>query len=387
MDIIDSPGTALEPVAAPVTGVVLRPPAREAPAYSDADYTIGRATAEGIIAGQAKAPNTDIAYERSVRTYEALCETQGRVAFPGTEHTLLEFVSHLQNTPVRATVLGPAKLRAPSSIRQAISAVRLAHKRMGYEDTPPLTTHLRDLMRDYQKRYSGAGGYKEIRSPIAADALPAILAQCAGSDTASVRDRALVLAGVYGQFRRSELCTLDIADWRRRPTGRPFLFLRHSKTDQLGRGAQVDIIHDNCASGSCPACCIQAWIDLMASRGLTEGALFRGVDKCGRIGGEPKVTGTIGDRLRGTAVDRRVRLLARRAGLANWETYGGHSLRAGGATAAFLAGRMPSEISRGGRWADGSVQVMHYIRAAEGTASLMAGIQEAWEARKAAGQT
>lgn len=387
MDITDSPGTALEPAQPPVTGVVLRPPEREAPIYGDADYTIGVETAAGIIAGQAKAASTDIAYDRHVRDYVALCEAQGRVAFPGTEHTLLEFVSHLQNTPARVTALGPGRLRAPSYIRQAISAVRLAHKNRGYRGEPPLTDNLHDLMSAYQKRYSEEGRRKQVRSPVAADAFPAILAQCAGGDPASVRDRALILAGVYGMFRRSELCSLDIDGWRRRPTGRPFLFLRRSKTDQLARGAEVDVIHDGCAGGACPACAIQAWIDLMASRGLTEGALFRGVDKCGRIGGEPKVTGTIGDRLSGNAVDRRVRLLARRAGLPDWQTYGGHSLRAGGATAAFLAGRMPSQISEGGRWADGSVQVMHYIRAAEGTAPLMAGIQEAWEARKAAGQT
>jgi integrase len=384
-DISDSPGTALEP--APVTAVVLRPPVREAPAYSDADYTIGVRTAEGIIAGQKKAANTDLAYARAVRDYEAFCQEQGRVAFPGTEHTLLEFVSHLMATPARPRSAGGGKPRAPSSIRQAISAIRGAHVRKGYPDTPPLTTNLRDLMKAYQKQWSEAGGKKAKRAPVAADALPAILAQCTGTDPASVRDRALILAGVYGMFRRSELSALDIADFRRGPTGRTFLFLRSSKTDQQARGAEVDIIHDRCAGGACPACCVQAWIDLLASRGITEGALFRGVDRNGRIGGEPRVLGRFRARLTGEAVDDRVRILARRAGLPQADTYGGHSLRSGGATAAFLAGRMPSAISAGGRWADGSTQVMHYIRAAEGSSALMEGIQEAWEARKAAGRT
>ena len=54
-----------------------------------------------------------------------------------------------------------------------------------------------------------------------------------------------------------------------------------------------------------------------------------------------------------------------RAGLPNANEITAHSLRAGGATAAYRAGAPIATITRHGRWAEGSPVVLRYIRAVD----------------------
>jgi len=72
---------------------------------------------------------------------------------------------------------------------------------------------------------------------------------------------------------------------------------------------------------------------------LREGALFRSVDRHGGMGG----------RLDGRDIARTLKGLAERAGLA-LARVSGHSLRAGLATSAALAGRSDRAIMAQGRW-------------------------------------
>ena len=60
-----------------------------------------------------------------------------------------------------------------------------------------------------------------------------------------------------------------------------------------------------------------------------------------------------------------VQAAAKRAKLPHADTYSAHSLRAGGATAAYRAGAPVSTIAAHGRWAAGSPVVLSYIRAVD----------------------
>jgi hypothetical protein len=57
---------------------------------------------------------------------------------------------------------------------------------------------------------------------------------------AGKRDRALLLTGFAGAFRRSELVALIVEDLERRPEGL-LLHIRRSQTDQEGEGRSVAI--------------------------------------------------------------------------------------------------------------------------------------------------
>jgi integrase len=136
------------------------------------------------------------------------------------------------------------------------------------------------------------------------------------------RDRALILLGFAGAYRRSELVGLDISDCA---FGRDGLTvtLRRSKVDQEGVGRKIGIPYGS-NPDTCPVRTIQTWVEL---GGITTGPLFRSINRHGHVQAK---------RLSGIDVARVVKKLAQRAGL-DAANYAGHSLRAGHVTAATIA--------------------------------------------------
>ena len=123
--------------------------------------------------------------------------------------------------------------------------------------------------------------------------------------------------------------------------------LRRSKTDQDGAGRKVGIPYGSNPE-TCPVRTIQEWIELAA---ITGGPLFRSINRHGKV--------HLG-RLSGIDVARVVKKLAQRAGL-DQAKYAGHSLRAGHATSAAIAGA--SERSIMNQTGHRSVQMVRkYIR-------------------------
>jgi len=161
-----------------------------------------------------------------------------------------------------------------------------------------------------------------------------------------VRDRALILLGFAGAFRRSELVGLDTEDCAFGKDGLT-VTLRRSKTDQDGAGRKIGIPH-GANPETCPVRTIQAWIE---QAGIASGPLFRSINRHGQVQA---------GRLSGIDVARVVKKLADRAGL-DAAKFAGHSLRAGHATSAAIAGA--SERSIMNQTGHRSVQmVRRYIR-------------------------
>jgi integrase len=160
------------------------------------------------------------------------------------------------------------------------------------------------------------------------------------------RDRALILLGFAGAFRRSELVALDVNDCAFNRDGL-VITLRRSKTDQDGAGRQIGIPY-GANPETCPVRTIQVWIEQSA---ITTGPLFRSINRHGQL--------RMG-RLSGIDVARIVKKLAHRAGL-DVSKYSGHSLRAGHATTAAMAGASERSIMK--QTGHRSVQmVRRYIR-------------------------
>jgi integrase len=138
-----------------------------------------------------------------------------------------------------------------------------------------------------------------------------------------VRDRALLLLGFAGAFRRSELTSLDHEDLEFTPEGLVAL-LRRSKTDQEAQGRKVGIPYGSNPQ-TCPVRAVQAWF---AASEISTGPIFRRVDRHGKLRA---------GRLSGYAVALVVKRHAEAAGL-DAAKYAGHSLRAGLATSAAIGG-------------------------------------------------
>jgi integrase len=143
-----------------------------------------------------------------------------------------------------------------------------------------------------------------------------------GNSARDIRDRALLLIGFAGAFRRSELIAVDCNSIERRSAG-IVISISRSKTDQERRGRQIAIPR----SGGCicPIAALDAWLEFA---NISEGPIFRSVTRRGAV---------LPCRLSAEAVALIVK--ARSRSIApKGARYSGHSLRAGFVTSAAIAG-------------------------------------------------
>lgn len=145
------------------------------------------------------------------------------------------------------------------------------------------------------------------------------------TDLQGRRDRAILLLGFAGAFRRSELVSLDVGDLSLDARGLT-VTLRRSKTDQSGRGRRIGI-----PFGSNPTTCpIRAVQDWLVASGITAGPLFP--------------SRRTGRRFPARGVADLVKRAATAIGL-DPSQVAGHSLRSGFATAAAQAGKTEHAIA------------------------------------------
>jgi site-specific recombinase XerD len=160
-----------------------------------------------------------------------------------------------------------------------------------------------------------------------------------------LRDRALLIIGFAGGFRRSELAAINFADVKDDDDGLTIL-IRRSKTDQEGEGRKIGIAYGSNRE-TCPVRAYRKWI---AAAQITEGPVFRHFHN--RTMGTKAIT----DRV----VALTVKKTAERAGI-DAQSLAGHSLRSGLATTAARNGASEASIMR--QTGHRSVQmVRRYIR-------------------------
>lgn len=136
------------------------------------------------------------------------------------------------------------------------------------------------------------------------------------------RDKALLLLGFAGAFRRGELVALTVADIEQAKQGL-IVYLRFSKTDQEGQGRKIAIPF---ARGAvCPVMALSQWLEVSS---IKEGPIFRPVNRHGTIASVA---------LSAQAVAHVVKERAKAVGL-DPSQYAGHSLRAGLVTSAAQLG-------------------------------------------------
>jgi integrase len=165
--------------------------------------------------------------------------------------------------------------------------------------------------------------------PILKEDLFAILERM-GDRPKDQRDKALLLVGFAGAFRRSELVGLDVADIEHVRQG-VVITLRKSKTDQEGRGRKIGVPFGR--TKWCPVRHLADWLDHAK---IEAGPIFRGVNRHGHVSDQ---------RLSSEALSIIVKERAAAAGF-NPDAYSGHSLRAGLSTSAVIAGVSTLSIRR-----------------------------------------
>jgi site-specific recombinase XerD len=276
-----------------------------------------------------KAKNTLRGYRSDWRDFCTWSESRGINPLPAAADIVAAYIADC------------ARRLKPGSIQRRLNAIAEAHRALGAE-SPTSAGIVRNTLKGIKRTLGTATAQK---APALTDDIRAMVEATDGG-IIGIRDRALILLGFAGAFRRSELVGLDNADCELSKDGLTVI-LRRSKTDQDGAGRKIGIPY-GANPDTCPVRTVQAWLEHAK---IDSGPLFRSINRHGQV--------QLG-RLSAIDVTRVVKKLAERAGL-DPAKYAGHSLRAGHATSAAIAGASERSIMK--QTGHRSVQmVRRYIR-------------------------
>ena len=278
----------------------------------------------------AVAGSTAKAYRSDWRHFAVWCHAHGLESLPAAPETVAVYLSALSET------------HKPSTLSRRVAAISQNHQAVGYEP-PTRAAVVRKALAGIRRT---KGTAPAVKVPLTVDDLRIIARDHLPDGARGIRDRALLLLGFAGAFRRSELVGIDREHLEFVPEG-VVVTLPRSKTDQEGAGRKVAIPYGQHLE-TCAVRALAAWLALAR---ISSGPVFRRVDRHGNIGA---------DRLTGKSVAVTVKNYMAAIGK-DPAAYAGHSLRAGFATAAACAGAEERDIMRqtGHR---STVMVRRYIR-------------------------
>ena len=245
-----------------------------------------------------KSANTLRAYESDYKDFSLFCVKNNFKALPTDPKVIALYLTHL------------SKNYKFSTLKRRIASISVIHKLKGhYIDTkhPLIIENLLGI-----KRVKGS--YQKAKKPILINDLKNIINvidDLKNKDFIKSRDKALILIGFAGGFRRSELVAIENEDVEFVREGVK-IFVKKSKTDQSGEG-MTKAIPSFDKSTYCPVLHLQDWI-------------FKNENKKGKIF-------PISDK----SVALIIKKYANLAGLDSTR-YAGHSLRSGFATSTAESG-------------------------------------------------
>jgi integrase len=210
-----------------------------------------------------------------------------------------------------------AETLSSATLQRRVASLSKAHRALGLLN-PTQSELVKAVLRGIKRNHGGA--LKQAKAVLRDDLL--LVLDTIGDGLKDARDKALLLIGFAGGFRRSELVGLNDADIELVRQG-IIIHLRRSKTDQEGVGRKLGIPFGR--TRHCPVTAVEQW---RTRSGIAEGALFRPVDRHGVVSNQ---------RLSGEGVALVIKERVAAVGI-DPLGYSGHSLRAGLATSAAQSG-------------------------------------------------
>ena len=245
-----------------------------------------------------KSTNTLRAYQSDYNDFSLFCSKNGFQVLPTQPKILALYITHL------------ASYSKYSTLKRRLASISIIHKTKGhYIDTkhPIIVENLMGI-----KRTNGSN--QKGKKPLLINDLKLLIKAIDKSkekNIRKIRDKAIVLIGFSGGFRRSELVDIEYTDIEFVKEGVK-IFVKRSKTDQSGEGMTKAIPYfDNI--NFCPVKALNKWV---VEAELKEGKIFNISDK---------------------NVALIIKKYANHAGL-DANRYAGHSLRSGFATSTAESG-------------------------------------------------
>ena len=240
-----------------------------------------------------KANNTLRAYQSDYRDFSLFCSKNGLSSMPTQPKIVALYITHL------------SKFSKFSTLKRRIASISVIHKLKGhYLDTkhPIIMENLHGIKRTL-------GSRQKAKKPLLINSLKKIIKAIDQEKKERDRDRALILIGFAGGFRRSELVNILKEDVELVDEGVKIL-IKKSKTDQSGEGSIKAIPYFQ-NQEFCPVIALKRYMSLKKFNSNSE-KIFKLSDK---------------------SVALIIKKYAQIAGL-DPTKYAGHSLRSGFATTA-----------------------------------------------------
>jgi site-specific recombinase XerD len=262
----------------------------------------GRLGLEGAI-------NTQRAYKADLKDFSQWCVDNSQVFMPVSAETLAGYVTYLADGCKWAT------------INRRLAAISKIHH-MNNVQTPTQNKIFKVVLEGIKR----TKGIRQHQAPaFKMNNLKQILRQINVDNNAMLRDKAMLLLGFTGAFRRSEIVSLNIENLTFTDEGL-IVSMAKSKTNQYGNYEEKAIFYSP-EPILCPIRTLQAWLERLK---ITQGALFVRVRKGDRIAYDRLSDKTVND------------IVKKYFGM----QYSAHSLRASFITIAKINGADDSEIMR-----------------------------------------
>jgi len=248
----------------------------------------------------AHSPNTQRAYRNDV---EHFMQWGGQI--PATAKKVVQYLAYYGNSLSVAT------------LTRRVTAIHQAHQHSGFP-SPTKAALVKETLQGI-RRVHGSAQRRVL--PLLHSELDAWVGKQKG--VRGLRDKALLLVGFAGAFRRSELVSIQVSQVRFVKQGM-VIHLPRSKTDATGVGRDVAIPFAS-NRNRCAVRALRTWLTVAA---IHQGMVFRRVNRYGQV-----LTQGLTDQSVALVVKRCVTELGLKP-----EEYSGHSLRAGLVTSAALSG-------------------------------------------------
>jgi len=260
---------------------------------------------------QSKSPNTIRAYKSDFADFAVFCKSNNLKSMPSDVKSLTIYLTFLFK-----------KKQKFSTIKRKLISISQVHKIKGYYidvKNPLIIENLLGI-----KRQLGAD--QKGKKPLSIDHLRQIIEKIDEekiSELKKIRDKAIILLGFAGGFRRSELTNLDVEDVEFVDEGLKII-LKKSKTDPFGKGLTKAIpFFENVKF--CPVKNLKLWLEKSC---INKGKIFCRLTKSNNI---------FFKKITDQSIAKLIKHYLNRIGVQN-KNFSAHSLRSGFATATAEAG-------------------------------------------------
>ena len=242
-----------------------------------------------------KSLNTLRAYKSDFKDFSNFCKKNNFKSLPADPKIVSFYITHLSS------------ISKVSTLKRRLASISVVHKIKGFyiDIKHPL------IIENFMGIQRKLGVFQKSKKPILINELKEIIKTIETTEKneiKKIRNKALILVGFAGGFRRSELVNIKLDDLEFTKEGLK-IFIQRSKTDQSGEGMTKAIPYFK-DKNFCPVVSIKNWIEIIKNK--TNSLIFDISDKMVAV---------------------LIKKYLQKAGFDNTK-YSGHSLRSGFATVA-----------------------------------------------------